>query len=292
MNTKHLEYFIKLSEIEHYTKAAKELGITQPTLSHAISKLENEVGTMLFKKNGRNVKLTKYGKIFSAYAKDTINTLNLGSKKIKELTGQTKGIIDLAYIYSQGQDFAPRFVRDFINMNEYLDIEFKFHMGRTEELIKGLKSEKYDLAICSFYGDEENIAYVPVNIEDLVVVVSANHPLAYNEDVDIFTVARYKQVFYTKGSGLRKEIENLFNKAGLSPKIAYEIEDDLAMAGLIANGFGIGLMPNMDFLRNMNLSILKLKENQNLRRIYLAYMKDAYKTPVVESFIAYAKARI
>lgn len=292
MNTKHIEYFIKLSELEHYTKAANELGVTQPTLSHAIKSMEKEVGTKLFKKNGRNVELTKYGRIFLSYAKDTIDSLNTGSRKIKELTGQTKGLIDLAYIYSQGQDFAPRLVRDFLNINEHLDIDFNFYIGRTEELINGLKDGKFDLAICSFYGEEEDIRYVPVTVEDLVLVVPTNHPLSQKDSVFISDVSEHEQIFYTKGSGLRVEIEKLFEKEGLHPKISYEIEDDLAMAGLIANGFGIGIMPNMPFLQNMNVSILKLKENQNLRRIYLAYVEENYRSPVVERFIEYIRARI
>ena len=64
MNLNHLKYFVKLAQIEHYTKAAKELCITQPSLSNAIAMLENELGTYLFEKQGRNITLTKYGKLF------------------------------------------------------------------------------------------------------------------------------------------------------------------------------------------------------------------------------------
>lgn len=64
MNLNQLHYFVTLAYMEHYTKAAKELSITQPSLSHAISMLEQELGTYLFEKQGRNVVLTKYGKVF------------------------------------------------------------------------------------------------------------------------------------------------------------------------------------------------------------------------------------
>ena len=55
MNLNHLQYFVKIAYLEHYTKAAKDLSITQPSLSHAISSLEEELGTKLFEKQGRNV---------------------------------------------------------------------------------------------------------------------------------------------------------------------------------------------------------------------------------------------
>lgn len=64
MNLYHLRYFVTLAHMEHYTRAADLLAITQPSLSHAISSLESELGVKLFKKNGRNVTLTKYGKSF------------------------------------------------------------------------------------------------------------------------------------------------------------------------------------------------------------------------------------
>lgn len=67
MNLNQLHYFAKLAEVEHYTKAAEELSISQPSLSHAVSSLEKEIGTKLFEKQGRGVVLTKYGKIFKEY---------------------------------------------------------------------------------------------------------------------------------------------------------------------------------------------------------------------------------
>ena len=64
LNLYHLRYFVTLAHLEHYTKAAEELMITQPSLSHAISLLEKELGVSLFEKEGRNIVLTKYGKMF------------------------------------------------------------------------------------------------------------------------------------------------------------------------------------------------------------------------------------
>ena len=64
MNLYHLRYFVTLAHLEHYTKAAEILAITQPSLSHAIASLEKELGVKLFEKEGRNVVLTKCGQAF------------------------------------------------------------------------------------------------------------------------------------------------------------------------------------------------------------------------------------
>ena len=64
MNLHHLRYFVTLAHLEHYTKAAKQLSITQPSLSHAIAALEEELNVRLFEKDGRNVVLTRWGNVF------------------------------------------------------------------------------------------------------------------------------------------------------------------------------------------------------------------------------------
>lgn len=80
MNLNHLNYFRVLAKVEHYTQAASILSITQPSLSHAISNLESELGTYLFEKQGRNVKLTKSGKLFLKYVDESLNILEIGEK--------------------------------------------------------------------------------------------------------------------------------------------------------------------------------------------------------------------
>lgn len=69
MNIEYLRYFVKLAELQHYTKAARQLCIAQPSLSHAIKQLENQLGVPLFEKNGRNTMLTQFGEEFLECAK-------------------------------------------------------------------------------------------------------------------------------------------------------------------------------------------------------------------------------
>ena len=64
MNLNQLYYFQKVAQLQHYHQAAKELNISQPSLSRSIANLEEELGVSLFQKNGRNIELTKYGSIF------------------------------------------------------------------------------------------------------------------------------------------------------------------------------------------------------------------------------------
>ena len=106
MNLNQLQYFKVLAQEEHYTRAAQILSITQPSLSHAIAQLEEELGTRLFEKKGRNIVLTRYGKLFLPYVEESLKVLEEGVQRTRELNGSKEGIIHLAYIYTMGSNFA------------------------------------------------------------------------------------------------------------------------------------------------------------------------------------------
>ena len=78
MNLFYLRYFVTLAHVKHYTKAAEQLCITQPSLSHAIAQMEKELGVPLFEKNGRNTMLTPFGREFLSCAEHTLSTLDDG----------------------------------------------------------------------------------------------------------------------------------------------------------------------------------------------------------------------
>lgn len=288
MNLNQLYYFVKLAKLEHYTKAASELNITQPSLSHAISALEEELGTYLFEKQGRNIVLTKYGRFFLEYVESALETLESGIKKTKAMTSDGSGHIDLAFIYTMGTKFVPEVVSGFIAANPEKKITFTFSSENTSDIIKGLKDEKYDIAFCSYVEEEKEIEFVPVMEQELVVIVPKNHRLAAFESVNIVDIVPYPFIAFTKNSGLRPLVMKLFEQINAAPNIAYEVEEDGAIAGLVAEGFGISVIPRIPILEVMNVKVLKIEYPSYKRTIYMGRVKNKYLAPVVSDFARYA----
>lgn len=291
MNLNQLHYFSRLAETQHYTKAAEELDISQPSLSHAISSLEKELGTRLFEKQGRNVVLTKYGAIFQEYVDESLKVLETGVKKVRSLTGQTEGLVELAYIYTLGSEFVPRIVSDFIRTHEELKVRFHFTVGNTSEVIQGIKEERFDIGFCSMAERESGIQFTPVGMENLVVVVPKGHPLSYEKAVDLEQAAAYPQIFYTSNSGLRPVVDRMFEQVKVRPQIAYEIEEDGFMAGLVAQNFGIAVMPEIPVLKQLEVDVVPLRNQHQKRYVYMACGKDKYQPPLVSKFADYVKRR-
>lgn len=142
MNLRQLHYFRVLAKDEHITQAAAKLNITQPSLSHAISELEKELGTYLFEKQGRNIRLTKYGRFYLDYVNRALDELEKGEKNLRELINPSSGRVDLSFIYTLGPHFVPKMIEAFSSQEEYKNISFSFSQGNTKNILQNLKDEK------------------------------------------------------------------------------------------------------------------------------------------------------
>ncbi|MEN8077270.1 LysR family transcriptional regulator [Clostridioides difficile] len=288
MNLNHLSYFRVLAKLEHYTQAAEELSITQPSLSHAMSTLEKDLGTYLFEKQGRNIKLTKYGKIYFEYVDKALNELEKGERKLRELTNISTGTIELGYIYTLGPSFIPKLIKEFSNKQDNRSIKFLFGQGTTKTLIEGLKQEKYDMVFCSMVENEPDIDFIPIANEELVVIVSNEHPLTTKDSIDLTEIDSYPFIGFSEKSGIRSLIDDLFKKVNIIPNTICEVEEDNAVAGLVEINYGIAVVPKISSLKYYNVKVLPITNPKHERYIYLATLKNRYLTPSVNLFKKYS----
>ena len=167
MNLNQLKYFSVLAKVQHYTKAANILSISQPSLSNSISSLEEELGTELFEKKGRNIFLTKYGRVFLKYVDSALDTLKLGE-------------IEKCYNSS----------------NEKSQISFSFNQEDNLAIIDGLQDGRYDLGLCSHVIKTKDIEFLPIKRQNLSVVVSDLHELSNYESVDLRDISSYAMIHH------------------------------------------------------------------------------------------------
>ena len=290
MNLLHLRYFAELAKTQHYTKAAEALCITQPTLSHAINQLELELGIPLFEKQGRNVRLTFNGEQFLEYTQNALSSIDEGVDLLQSV-GRGEGIIRLGLLRTLGEEFVPRLAAEFLKLQSGKNIRFSFHTGVTGELIEGLIERKYDLVFASKPDDELGLSSVVVNKQDLVLIVPKKHPLADKQTIDLADTLPYPQVSFTKGSGLRDVIMRLYAKIDAVPDIAYETEEDQVVAGLVAQGFGIAIVPYMDMLFRLDIKILPIVNPTWERYFYMVSDEDAFQSQAVKKFRRFVEER-
>lgn len=161
MNLFYLRYFVTLAKVQQYTKAAEQLCITQPSLSHAIFQLEKELGLPLFEKSGRKTTLTRFGEEFLICAERSLAVLDAGVESLRR-SAHGDGLIRLGFLRPLGVEFVPKFAAEFLRKESDLNVRFTFHTGVSQELLEGLSARKYDLVFCSEPSQKLGFTAIPV----------------------------------------------------------------------------------------------------------------------------------
>ncbi len=287
MTLSQLTYFYEAAMLQHFNKAAERLNISQPSLSRAITNLEDELGVTLFEKNGRNVTLTKAGKIFLEHAKQILDDVERAENKLHQLSTDG-GHIDIAYVSPLAREYIPRNVRSFLSEEKNRNVTFNFFQDITKANIAGLKEGHYDIIFGSYSVHEPSIAFVPILIQNMVVITPKNHPLTKQGYVNPNDFTQYPVLGYTSSSGLGRLTRDYWKSLGVTPSIICEAPDEIGIASFVAEDFGIALIADVEAIHRDDIDIIPLiPEHPLSHTVYMGYRRDKYQLPAVSRFIKY-----
>lgn len=294
MTLQQLYYFQMIARLSHYNKAAEKLHVTQPSLSKAMANLEEELGVVLFEKQGRNVVLSKYGSMFLVHVDRILEEKELAEKELKQMVDETTGHIDISYVTPIAQYYIPRLVRKFLNEERNRHVTFTFTQAYTDQMIKGLKENEFDVVFGSMVDGEEQLEFIPIIKEELVAIVPARHPLAGRKSIELCQLGGSPHITYDHHSAMGKYTRKVFRQNGLELNSVCEASDEAAIAALVAEDFGVAYVALTwevkELARKGKICKLKVEGQEKYRRIYMIYEKDKYQIPAVRNFIQYVKA--
>ena len=285
MNLQWLYYFDTIAELEHYTKAAEKLHVSQSNLSHAIKELELEVGAELFERKGRNIKLSKYGEIFHPYVKQTLNSLETGVSTLKEYIDPNIGTIVLAGFQSLAQFSTDLMVRYQSETNR-LEVQFQYSQEIWTRLIEKLKNGEVDLALCTKI-DEDWVKGEFIGTHRLALLTPRGHRLTRPEGIRLEELNGENLVAFNITGQIRGEMDRIFRERGIRPNIIAETENDQIIYGLVAAGRGVAIVPYPLSGAPYNTELVPIVEGFTERKIYLQWNKNRYMTPAAKYFRDY-----
>lgn len=293
MNLSHLYYFRTLARVQHYTRAAEELFITQPTLSNAVSQLEKELGIPLFQKEGRNVRLTKQGREFDEYITQALDLIDKAVDIAHEQAGSPSGAIDLGVIYTIQADYLPPLLRAY--RDRYgSGITINTYQGLTTQLVEDLESGRYDVVFSSYVeGKDDDLGFIPVDSQRLVAVVHDYSPFAKRESVTIEDLSHSKIYSYSPDIPLGKEVRKICRECcDRDLDIHATAEDEITLGSLVdSDPSAIGLvLDTLGLLPFQNLVKVRLSEvPDDFHKVYLIYRKNVFQPRAVENFIDFVR---
>jgi DNA-binding transcriptional LysR family regulator len=285
MNLQQLYYFRTVAECEHFTRAADILAVTQPSLSHSIIDLETELGVHLFEKQGRNVKLTKYGKVFLEYVIQSLDILDEGKTKLNDLIHPNTGAVALGY-FSSLEEFVPYLVTSFYKSTGQMQTLFQFQQLPSDMLEENLLSGAADIAFATHLNNAKLVCH-KVGTHNLAVIVPTGHALAQKESIRLSELQDQSIITYDHQCRVRYYIDELISLAGIRLKILSETTHDALIYSYVAANYGIGLVPEPLSVKTNGIKVLRIEDNVPARDIYLIWKDVRYISPAVKKFRDY-----
>lgn len=282
MNLQQLYYFRKLAEVQHYTEAAKALYITQPSLSDSISSLESELSVALFQKKGRGIELTKYGQEFYQYVSQALGVLEHGIAIMKEKSDSLTGTIDVGCIPTLLGDFLP----DALDLyhEKHPQVNFNIFQDKSIPVAEGVSAGNFDIGFCSMVESKEDLVFVPITYQELIVIVRNDHPLARYDSMELSTLRDYTLSTYRDTIPIGKTIRKILKDKNM--EAAYSYDDEISIAGRINRSSKAAIVADTPFLKQFdNLKKIHLTDVPlNTRMLYMVYSKKNFITAAVEAF--------
>ena len=282
MNLQQLYYFRKLAEVQHYTEAAKALYITQPSLSDSIASLESELSVALFQKKGRGIELTKYGQEFYQYVNQALGVLEHGIAIMKEKSDSVTGTIDVGCIPTLIGDFLP----DALDLyhEKHPQVNFNIFQDKSIPVAEGVSAGNFDIGFCSMVESKEDLVFVPITYQELIVIVRNDHPLARYDSMELSTLRDYTLSTYRDTIPIGKTLRKILKDKNM--EAAYSYDDEISIAGRINRSSKAAIVADTPFLKQFdNLKKIHLTDVPlNTRMLYMVYSKKNFITAAVEAF--------
>ena len=291
MNLSHLQYFRELAQVQHYTKAAHNLFISQPTLSHSIASLEDELGVKLFEKNGRTVKLTDDGALFAQYVERSLDALEDGIGELEKRKGRLSGTVRLGAIHSVRSAFLPEAVLAYRRTHGNL-VELKIDQGSKKELLDYLHTGENDLAITSEVK-ADGFVFTPLFRQRLVVIVHEGHPFASRSSISVSELADMPVYTYREDIIVGTEVSEFLESHGLDlakMNLNRDSDDEVILGGIVSRAPVVGLALDSSGLypfRNLKLIPLEEPEAQAIHPIGVLRLAGKRFNPATNDFIEF-----
>ncbi|QHW32723.1 LysR family transcriptional regulator [Paenibacillus rhizovicinus] len=289
MELTQLEYFLAVARMEHLTKASESLSVTQPALSHSISKLEAELGVPLFERKGRNLQINRYGTMFAKRVEKILKEVERGKQEIEECSNPNSGFIHLSYLNILGVDLIPHLIREYQRANP--QITFKLSQGDKGLIVEQIESGNSDIMITSEKPEGDTFEWLPMVSLPLYLVVSSDHPLANKESISLKEICGEPFVGLKQNCSLKDSLLARVHHMNFTLASTYDADDLPTVAGFVSAGLGVSVLPRTAGLELKGLQWIKIQDKGWIWEVGLQYKKNRFLSPATQRFVSYLKEK-
>ncbi len=279
INHAQLRAFHAVASAGSFTRAARLLHLTQPTLSEQVKALEQRYGVQLFERRGRRVQLTELGQLIHAgtqrlFAQETEIEQQLNAAR--DLTGgQLRVGADAPYLILP---LLAAFNR------RYPGVRLSLAFGNSESLLAALRERRYDLTLMPEVAPDPRLYAVPLGPDRLVIFVDRGHPWASRRRIRLRELADQRLIRRESGSTTRALFERALAQASVKPREVLEIGSREGVREAVAAGLGVGVVALSEFGSDTRLHALEVRDAELAQTEYVVCLEERRPLRAVRAF--------
>jgi DNA-binding transcriptional LysR family regulator len=281
---RQLQVFESVARRQSFTRAAKELHLSQPAVSMQIKQLEGAVGLPLFEQLGKQIHLTEAGSVMLQFSRRIAGDLREAEEAIEELKGVESGRLRVS-VATTVNYFAARLLSRFCN--QYPGVRVSLDVTNRQAVLHQLEENSVDIVLMGQPPGGLEVEAEAFMDNPLVVIAPPNHPLVGRRRVPLSALARETFLIREPGSGTRSAMERFFAEKGIAPRISVEMTSNEAIKQSVEAGLGLGVVSNHTVELECGAGRLKVLDVQSFpikRKWYVVHRRGKRLSAISNAF--------
>ncbi|MFN3920892.1 MAG: selenium metabolism-associated LysR family transcriptional regulator [Caldimicrobium sp.] len=290
LDWRKLEVFIKVYETKSFSRAAKELFLSQPTVTIHLKELENFLGVRLLDRDTRNVIPTKAGKIVYEYGKQILHIYKQMEKELWPFKDDEAGYIEIGGSTIPGQYILPRIIKLFKEENPKIKIYLK--VSDTQGVIEGVLNGIFEFGVVGAKTKQSELIFEAC-CEDEILLIAPSDFL--EDEISLSQLYTLPLIKREEGSGTWKNVIQALEKVGLNPaklNIVGEMGSTEAVKTAVKEGLGLSFVSKRAVELEVTLNLIKIVSIKNFqikRNFFLIYLRNKEFSPPGQKFLNFFK---
>ena len=289
MDINQLEVLIAVAREKSFSRAADVLGRTQPAVSQAVRRLEQEIGEKLFDRSSKDGTLTAAGELLVDYARQMMNLRHAANTALREMRNLQNGKVTISANEHTVFYLLP-VIEQFRRQHPTIKIEVQ--RGVASRIPEQITAREVELGVISFKPTDASLRSVSVLNDELLLIVAPGHRLAGHSTVSIRDLADETFIAHNAISPYRKRVIESFDKYDTRLNISVELPSLEAIKRLVESGVGVALVPKLTAkaeIANGQLAGMSVKEMKLERKLNIIYRKNSVLSHASQEFLKIAR---